>query len=53
LNYELGPRRSGDVVAIYANNNLAIEKLNWQLKYTLKDMMKTAWEWELKLKETK
>ena len=53
LNYELGPRRSGDVVAIYANNNLAIEKLNWQLKYTLKDMMKTAWDWELKLKETK
>jgi len=50
LNYELGPRRAGDVVAIYANNNLAIEKLNWHLKYSLKDMMKTAWDWEVKLK---
>lgn len=51
LNYELGPRRNGDVVAIYANNNLAVEKLNWKLQYNLKDMMKTAWDWELKLKE--
>lgn len=51
LNYEIGPRRGGDVVAIYANNNLAVTELGWQIKYNLKDMMKTAWEWELKVKE--
>ncbi|MFP5042223.1 UDP-glucose 4-epimerase GalE [Parasediminibacterium sp. JCM 36343] len=47
LNYEIGPRRSGDVVAIYADNKLAVEGLGWELKYTLEDMMRTAWEWEL------
>ena len=50
LNYEIGPRRPGDVVAIYANNNLAVEQLGWKIKYGLKEMMQTAWNWELKLK---
>ena len=27
LNYEIGPRRTGDVIAIYANNDLAKTKL--------------------------
>ena len=51
LNYEIGPRRGGDVVAIYANNEYAVKGLNWVLKNTLEDMMTTAWAWELKLKE--
>ena len=52
LNYEIGPRRAGDVVSIYANNNLAKEKLGWQTKYNINDMMKSAWQWELHLKAT-
>ncbi|MGI8952734.1 MAG: UDP-glucose 4-epimerase GalE [Chitinophagaceae bacterium] len=51
LNYKIGARRPGDVVAIYANNHLAIEQLKWQIKYNLDDMMRTAWQWELKIKE--
>ncbi len=51
LNYEIGPRRGGDVVAIYADNKLAVEGLGWNVKYGLVDMMSTAWKWELKLKE--
>ncbi len=51
LNYEIGPRRPGDVIAIYANNNLAVTELGWNIQYNLKDMMKTAWDWELKIKE--
>lgn len=51
LNYRLGERRPGDVVAIYANNDLAKSALNWDVKYGLDDMMRTAWEWELKIKE--
>ena len=51
LNYEIGPRRSGDVVAIYANNDKAKNLLGWNPKYNLQDMMATAWKWELKLKE--
>lgn len=53
LNYELGPHRPGDVIAIYANNSYAKEKLNWNTKYDIDDMMRTAWKWELKLKEMK
>jgi UDP-glucose 4-epimerase len=51
LNYEIGPRRPGDVVAIYANNDKAKKELGWDPKYTLDDMIATAWRWELKLKE--
>jgi UDP-glucose 4-epimerase len=51
LNYAIGPRRAGDVVAIYANNELAVQQLGWKIKYNLDAMMKTAWDWELKLKE--
>ncbi len=50
LNYEIGPRRPGDIMAIYANNNYAVTELGWNIKYGIKDMMKTAWEWELKIK---
>jgi len=51
LNYKIGPRRPGDVVAIYANNNKAVRDLNWQIKYDLNEMMRTAWNWELKIKQ--
>ena len=51
LNYTLGPRRQGDVIAIYANNNKAKNELGWNPSYTLEDMMSSAWDWELKLKE--
>jgi UDP-glucose 4-epimerase len=51
LNYTIAPRRPGDVIAIYANNNHAVQSLNWQIKYDLEDMMRSAWQWELKIKE--
>lgn len=51
LNYEIGPRRAGDVIAIYANNDLAKKELGWSTKFSLEDIMATAWKWELKLKE--
>lgn len=51
LNYQIGPRRPGDIVAIYANNNLAVNTLGWQIKYDLHEMMRTAWAWELKIKQ--
>lgn len=51
LNYSIGPRRSGDVVAIYANNNKAKQELGWIPQFNLDVMMDTAWKWELKIKE--
>ncbi len=50
LNYVIGPRRAGDVVAIYANNDLARNELGWVPKYSLDEMMATAWRWEQKIK---
>jgi UDP-glucose 4-epimerase len=50
LNYEIGPRRPGDVIAIYANNDLARKVLGWDPKYSLDEMMATAWKWEERLK---
>lgn len=51
LNYAVGPRRKGDVMAIYANNDKARILLNWQPSFTLLQMIDTAWQWELKLKQ--
>ena len=51
LNYIIGPRRAGDVVAVYADNALAKKELGWNPQYSLEDMMSSAWKWELKLKE--
>jgi UDP-glucose 4-epimerase len=50
LNYAFGPRRPGDIMAIYANNDLAKNILGWQPKYSLEDMVTTAWKWEQRLK---
>jgi UDP-glucose 4-epimerase len=50
LNYTIGPRRPGDVIAIYANNDKARQFLNWNPKFNLDDIMLTAWKWEQKLK---
>ncbi len=51
LNYEVGPRRAGDVINIYANNDFAKKELIWDPKYNLDDMMLSAWKWQLHLKE--
>lgn len=51
LNYTIGPRRPGDVVAIYANNDFARKQLGWDLKFDLDEMMLSAWKWEQRLKE--
>lgn len=51
LNYKITDPRPGDVVAIYANNDYAVKTLGWHIKYSLDDMMKTAWDWEKKIKQ--
>lgn len=53
LNYEIGPRREGDVISIYASNENICNQLNWQPKYNLDEMMKSAWKWQLVLEEKK
>ncbi len=52
LAYSMGARRPGDVMAIYANNEKAVQQLGWSIRYDLQEMMRTAWNWELAIKET-
>ncbi len=46
LNYRIGPRRPGDVEAIYANNQYANQKLEWDAQYGIEEIMSSAWAWE-------
>lgn len=46
LQYTKGPRRPGDVIEIYADNTKAQRELGWKAKYSIDDMMRTAWQWE-------
>ncbi len=52
LRVEIGPRRAGDVGAIYANNQLISERLGWSARYSLDDMMTSAWKWQQVLVNT-
>ena len=53
LNYEVGPRRAGDVINIYANNDFAKQELNWSTKFDLDEMMLSAWKWQINLGKEK
>jgi UDP-glucose 4-epimerase len=47
LNYKIGPKRKGDVIAIYSDTSLSESELHWKTKFSLEEMMETAWKWEL------
>ncbi len=48
INYEIRPRRPGDVEAVYADTKLANEELGWKAELSVEDMLKSAWDWEQK-----
>lgn len=50
LNYTIGPKREGDVGAIYSDNSFSESTLNWKPQFDLDQMMETAWKWELQQK---
>ncbi len=45
-------RREGDPAVLIANNKKALKVLGWKPNKTLKDSIKSAYEWEIKLQET-
>jgi len=47
------PRRGGDIEKVYADTGFADRELGWQAETTLKETMRLAWKWELKLNEEK
>lgn len=46
VNFSIGPRRPGDVEAIYADHSRITSRMNWQPNHGIHDIMKSAWEWE-------
>ncbi|MBQ8170285.1 MAG: UDP-glucose 4-epimerase GalE [Bacteroidales bacterium] len=46
LNYKFAPRRPGDVVAIWADTQLANEELGWKAERSVEDTLAAAWAWE-------
>ena len=52
LNYEIGPRRPGDVPAIYADVTKSTQELGFKTELGLEEALSSAWQWELNLKNS-
>jgi UDP-glucose 4-epimerase len=46
LNYEIGPRREGDVEKVWGDVTKSANVLKWTAKMGIDTMMASAWEWE-------
>ncbi len=49
LPYSIGPRREGDVVAVWADATKSAEMLGWKTKRSLRQALEDAWRWEQQL----
>lgn len=50
LNYQIVDRRPGDVIQAYADTQKANNELGWKAASSLDDSMKSAWDWERKVR---
>lgn len=50
LNYQIGPKRPGDVIAVYSDSKKAKSLLGWECKHDIESMMRTSWLWEQNMK---
>ncbi len=48
ISIEYGPRREGDADSLYASIDKIKKDFNWSPKYSLEDIVKTAFEWHRK-----
>jgi len=46
LNYQIGPRRSGDIVKVWGDVSKSADQLHWKAELGIGTMMVSAWEWE-------
>ncbi|PLK45570.1 UDP-glucose 4-epimerase GalE [Emticicia sp. TH156] len=53
LNYEIGPRRAGDVEKIYGSVEKAEKLMGWKTEKSLEESVEDAWRWEKKIAENK
>ena len=53
LKYKIVGRRPGDIEKIWADPSFANKELGWRTLSSLDEAMKTAWDWEKKIREKK
>jgi UDP-glucose 4-epimerase len=53
LKYNIVGRRAGDIEKIWADPSFANRELGWKTISTLDEAMKTAWDWENKIRNKK
>ncbi|MCI6551762.1 MAG: UDP-glucose 4-epimerase GalE [Prevotella sp.] len=51
LNWQYGPRREGDIEKIWGDCTKANKVLGWKAETPLRDVLATAWKWQLKLRD--
>ncbi len=51
LNWAYAPRRAGDIEKVWANPEKANKVLGWKAETSLEDTLKSAWNWQKKLRE--
>ncbi len=47
--HNIGPRRAGDVVKVWAETTRVESVLGWKASRNLEEMLRDAWNWQLKL----
>lgn len=50
LKYEFGPRRNGDAAEVWCDATKAKSILGWQSKLNTESILRSAWEWECKVR---
>ena len=50
LDYDIVERSKGDIVEAYADVSKANKVLGWKAKNDLEEALKTAWQWEKKIR---
>ena len=49
LNYSIGPRRSGDVTAVYAGVEKSEQMLGWKATRSMDQALEDAWRWQVRV----
>jgi UDP-glucose 4-epimerase len=50
LNYEIGKRRNGDIEQVWGDVSKSSRELGWTAELEIEEMMRSAWAWEVYLK---
>lgn len=51
LNYQIVGRRAGDIEQVWANPDKANNVLGWKAETSIEDTLRSAWKWQMKLRE--